>query len=75
MTDIKHSTSLGTQSHTQASCGRHGTLEVPEITKALDDAGISCCLVGTLALKYFGALVMRNVDWILAFNILPLTLL
>jgi hypothetical protein len=66
---------IGTQSQTQASCGGHDTLEVLEVTKVLDNAGILCCLVGTSALKYFGALIMRKLGWILAFNILLLTIL
>jgi hypothetical protein len=49
-------------------------LEVLEVTKVLEGAGISCCLVGTSVLNYFGALIMRNVGWILAFNILLLTI-
>ncbi|WEW60956.1 hypothetical protein PRK78_006444 [Emydomyces testavorans] len=40
----------------------HGTPEVLEITKILENAGICCCLVGISALKYYGAWRVRH-DW------------
>lgn len=32
-----------------------GTLEMLEVVKILEEAGITCCMVGIGALKYFGA--------------------
>lgn len=37
------------------SCGGHGTLEILQVVKVLEDNGISCCLVETSALIYYGA--------------------
>jgi hypothetical protein len=37
------------------SFGGHGTLEILEVTQLLDEAGITCCLVGISALIYYGA--------------------
>ncbi|KAK2808359.1 hypothetical protein FQN50_004744 [Emmonsiellopsis sp. PD_5] len=42
--------------------GDHGILEVLEITKVLENAGVCCCLVGICALRYFGAMRVRH-DW------------
>jgi hypothetical protein len=32
-----------------------GTFEILELTKALENASIPCCLLGVPALKYYGA--------------------
>jgi hypothetical protein len=39
----------------EPSFGGHGTLEIVDVTQLLDEAGITCCLVGISALKYYGA--------------------
>lgn len=44
-----------------ASCGGHGTLEILEIIESLKNAGITCCIVGLSALKYYGARRLREV--------------
>ena len=46
----------------KASCNGHGTLEILELTKILEEAGIPCCLVGVSALRYFGVPRMANVS-------------
>lgn len=33
----------------------HGTLEMLEVTRLLESAGITCCVVGISALIYYGA--------------------
>lgn len=40
-----------------------GKAEVIEVIKLLESAGISCCVVGTTALKYFGAHRATEVNW------------
>lgn len=44
------------------SLGGHGTLEMLEVTQLLNRAGITCCMVGVCALKYYGAGRVRNVS-------------
>lgn len=43
------------------SCGGHGTYEILEITRFLEQHGIECCLVGVSALIFYGAGRVRNV--------------
>ncbi|KAF2490759.1 hypothetical protein BU16DRAFT_516621 [Lophium mytilinum] len=45
-----------------ASCGGAGTLEILEVTRLFEKAGLPCCMVGISALIYFGAWRVRN-DW------------
>ena len=40
----------------------HGTLEILEVTKSLEKAGITCCVVGISALIYYGAWRVRRVS-------------
>ncbi|PVH73495.1 hypothetical protein DL98DRAFT_431233 [Cadophora sp. DSE1049] len=42
--------------------GGHGTLEILGVIKLFEDNGIACCVIGTSALKYFGAWRIRH-DW------------
>jgi hypothetical protein len=46
-----------------SSCGGHGTLEILEVTRLLNGAGITCCLVGISALIYYGAGRVRNISF------------
>lgn len=43
------------------SCGGHGTFEILEVTRFLEQHGIECCLVGVSALIFYGAGRVRNV--------------
>lgn len=43
------------------SCGGHGTLEILEVTRYLEDNGIECCIVGVSALMFYGAGRVRDV--------------
>lgn len=43
------------------SCGGHGTYEMLEVTRFLEQHGIECCLVGVSALIFYGAGRVRNV--------------
>lgn len=43
------------------SCGGHGTYEILEVTRFLEQHGIECCLVGVSALIFYGAGRVRNV--------------
>ncbi|KAK0118401.1 hypothetical protein ONS95_012690 [Cadophora gregata] len=45
-----------------AGSGGHGTLEILGVIDLFKDNGIDCCVVGTSALKYFGAWRIRH-DW------------
>ena len=38
-----------------ASCQGRGTEEILELTKKLEEVSITCCVVGTAALQYYGA--------------------
>ncbi|WEW55165.1 hypothetical protein PRK78_000594 [Emydomyces testavorans] len=44
------------------SHGGAGTVEILEITRLLEAAGVCCCVVGISALRYFGAWRARH-DW------------
>lgn len=43
------------------SCGGHGTYEILEVTRFLEQHGIECCIVGVSALIFYGAGRVRNV--------------
>lgn len=43
------------------SCGGHGTLEILEVTRYLENNGIECCIVGVSALMFYGAGRVRDV--------------
>jgi len=45
------------------SFGGHGTLEILEVMRLLNDANITCCLVDISALIYYGAGRVRNVSF------------
>jgi len=47
------------------SCTGHGTLEILKVTQILEGAGISCCLVETSALIYYGANMVRCVSHVI----------
>ncbi|KAJ5915226.1 hypothetical protein N7454_011121 [Penicillium verhagenii] len=44
------------------SCGGHGTLEILEVTRYLENHGIECCIVGISALMFYGAGRARD-EW------------
>lgn len=44
------------------SFGGVGTLEILEVTKLLNGAGVTCCMVGVSALIYYGAGRVRHVS-------------
>jgi len=46
----------------EPSFGGHGTLEILQVTKLLEGAGITCCIVGISALIYYGAGRVRRVS-------------
>jgi len=46
----------------EPSFGGHGTLETLQVTKLLEGAGITCCIVGISALIYYGAARGRRVS-------------
>lgn len=47
--------------HEAASCGGHGTLEARQTVQILNDAHIPCCVCGTAALIFYGALRIKSV--------------
>jgi hypothetical protein len=50
---------IDTSIERQASGKGHGTLEILEIIKEFNEAGIPSCIVGVSALMYFGARRVR----------------
>jgi len=46
----------------EPSFGGHGTLETLQVTKSLEGAGITCCIVAISALIYYGAARGRRVS-------------
>jgi len=46
-----------------ASYGGAGTWEISDVIRILQKAGITCCLMGTSALIYYGAAGVRNVSY------------
>lgn len=54
---------IDTSAERQASGNGHGTLEILEIIKAFNKAGIASCIVGVSALMYFGARRVRDVSY------------
>src|SRR5690349_14470446 len=44
-----------------ASCGGHGTLEMLEVSRLLEENGILCAFCGVSALIYYGACRVRDV--------------